>query len=107
MTQVTIDEVPLEVRRSVEVVERYFHSRGVRSWALGGLQARQEGSAPEAPARVVDATHDDLYRALPKPFYGNVGSVGIVVQQLGLCCLGNRLVRLRLPNDRIIRVTLE
>lgn len=103
-------QVPTHILKAVEQVESYFLARGVLSWALGGIQSRYRGAPPPADARIVDATHHDLYRALlakDDPPEGLARAVAATVQHLGFCCLGERIVRLKLPNGRTIRVTLE
>lgn len=103
-------DVPEQITKAAEQVESYFLARGVLSWALGGIQSRYRGTPPAADARVVDATHHDLYRALlakndaPE---GLARAVAATVQHLGFCCLGERIVRLKLPNGRTLRVSLE
>jgi hypothetical protein len=110
MKQVTIDEVPKHINDAAEQLAAYFTARGVLAWSLGGVQSRYKGPPASADPRVVDASHDQLLRALKSK--DNVPAnldqaVAATVQHLGLCCLGDRVVRLALPNGRVIRVTLE
>ncbi len=110
MKQVTIDEVPKHISDAAEQLAAYFNARGVLAWCLGGVQSRYKGPPASADPRVVDASHDQLLRALKSK--DNVPAnldqaVAATVQHLGFCCLGDRVVRLTLPNGRVIRVTLE
>lgn len=110
MKQVTIDEIPKQISDAAEQLAAYFNARGVLAWSLGGVQSRYKGPPASADPRVVDATYTDLYRALlakDDPPDSLARAVAATAQQLGLCCLGERVVRLTLPNGRVIRVTLE
>lgn len=110
MKTVTIDEVPKQISDAAEQLAAYFNARGVLAWSLGGVQSRYKGPPASCDPRVVDATHHDLYRALlakdDQP-EGLARAVAATVQHLGFCCLGDRVVRLTLPNGRTLRVTLE
>jgi hypothetical protein len=110
MKRVTIDEVPGRINDAAEQLSSYFSAQGVLAWSLGGVQSCYKGPPPGADPRVVDAPHEQLAQALKSK--DNVPTdldhvVAAAVHHLGFCCLGGRIVRLSLPNGRVIRVTLE
>lgn len=99
----------------IAAAEAYFAPRPEQDTPLGrktfeaGFVRAFEIPAPEGSG-VVHATARDLARALAakdNPPRGLPGTVDAAVLQMGLVCLGDRTLRLRLPNNRTLRVSLE
>lgn len=96
-----------------------MHSLSGPEWQLLALVASQPGIADALIDRASFTPYEHLEGYMRRwwlfnrfdqgddPPEGLARAVAATVQHLGLCCLGDRVVRLTLPNGRVIRVTLE